>query len=326
MKGIRRDQYGFRAYVKVGDTQKEKRYPADTKASTMQAWRDETKVALRKRTPKLTGTFRADARTYLKKPTIQALGSYKSRICEIEAWLPLIGDLPRASLTRDQILAARERWLTDKYAPKTINHRVRALRHLYRTLDGPGTVTPCDGIKRLPEPKAQPVAVSPAIVRKVLKKLTDRQTKARFMVLVSTGQRPAQLMRAVRTDVDLRRRIWFVRSAKGGEAIPLPLTDDMVTAWRDFIAAKAFGAYDTSTHAKRLYEAGWPPDVRPYNAKHTVGILLAEAGADFEDIKDWFGHKDVKTTRIYTGFVASRLRSTSRLLAGRLGWQTRKRA
>jgi site-specific recombinase XerD len=100
----------------------------------------------------------------------------------------------------------------------------------------------------------------------------------------------------------------------------------MIAAWRAFIAAKAFGHYDTSTHAKRLYEAGWPTDVRPYNAKHTVGILLAQGGADYEDIRDFFGHRDVKTTRIYTGFVASRLRKTSGLLAGRLGWHTRKQA
>jgi integrase len=326
MKGIRRDRYGWRAYVKVGTLQREKRFKADTLTKTMQNWRDETRVALRKlaRAP-VRGTLAEDIRTYLAKPTIKSLGSYKSRVCEVEAWVPLYGPMARALLTRDHILAAREAWLADEFAPKTINHRVRALRHLFHTLDG-STSTPCDGVKKLAEPKAQPVAVAPAIFRKVLKKLTDPATRARFMVLAATGQRPAQLMRAVRTDVDLRRRIWFVRSAKGGEPIPLPLTDDMLAAWREFITAKAFGPYDTSTHAKRLYEAGWPKDVRPYNAKHTVGILLAQSGADYEDIRDFFGHRDVKTTRIYTGFVASRLRKTSGLLAGRLGWHTRKQA
>lgn len=327
MKGIRRDRYGFRAYVKVGDSQREKRYPADTLVKTMQDWRDETRVALRKITKKPTsGTLAEDVRTYLGKPSIQALTSYKSRTCEVEAWIPLYGSVPRGLLTRQHVLDAREVWLKADYAPKTINHRVRALRHLYRTLDGTSVPTPCDGVKKLAEPKAQPVAVSLSVVRKVLKRLKEPETRARFMVLVSTGQRPAQLMRAVRTDLDFRRRLWRVRPAKGGDPIPLPLTDDMVAAWRVFLAAKAWGVYDTSTHAKRLYEAGWPRDVRPYNAKHTVGILLAEAGAAWEDIKDFFGHTDVKTTRIYTGFVASRLRKTSGLLAGRLGWQKAKRA
>jgi hypothetical protein len=52
MKGIRRDRYGFRVYVKVGTQQREKRYPPDASVKTMQNWRDEAKVALRKLKPK----------------------------------------------------------------------------------------------------------------------------------------------------------------------------------------------------------------------------------------------------------------------------------
>jgi hypothetical protein len=51
MKGIRRDRGGFRAYVKVGGVQRHKRFPPDTKVSTMQNWRDDARVALRKRLP-----------------------------------------------------------------------------------------------------------------------------------------------------------------------------------------------------------------------------------------------------------------------------------
>jgi integrase len=329
MKGIRRDRYGWRAYVSVGsrkhgtEMQREKRFPPDTPTATMQSWRDEVKIALRALVPSRSrGTLTDDARRYLELETVKGLASYASRICEIEAWLPLHGADPRYRLTKDDILAARQTWLAEGYAPKTINHRVRALRHLYRTLPGS---PPFPEIKKLPEPKAQPIAVGLAVVRRVLKRLTDPQTIARFMVLVSTGQRPAQLKRAVRTDVDLRRRVWFVRPAKGGHPIPLALTDDMIAAWKAFIAADAWGDYDTSTHAKRLYEAGWPRAVRPYNAKHTIGILLAEAGAEWEDIRDYFGHTDIKTTRIYTGLIGSRLRTTSGLLEGRFGWGIRRK-
>lgn len=52
MKGIRRDRWGFRAYVKVGGQQREKRFKPDTTPKTMQNWRDEVRVALRTRKPK----------------------------------------------------------------------------------------------------------------------------------------------------------------------------------------------------------------------------------------------------------------------------------
>ena len=140
------------------------------------------------------------------------------------------------------------------------------------------------------------------------------------MVLASTGQRPAQLKRTEPGDVSLQRRLWLVRPAKGGNAIPVVLTDDMVAAWKVFKAAKAWGDFDGSDYAKELYAAGWPKDVRPYNTKHTVAITLGESGAEWEDIKDFFGHTDVKSTRIYTGLIAARGRRVSGRLAGRLGW------
>jgi hypothetical protein len=54
-RGIRRDRYGWRAYVKVGTLQREKRYPPDTPVSTMKRWRDDTRAALRARQPRRAG-------------------------------------------------------------------------------------------------------------------------------------------------------------------------------------------------------------------------------------------------------------------------------
>ena len=47
MKGIRRDRYGWRAYVKVGGRQREKRFPPNAIPKKMQDWRAEVRVALR---------------------------------------------------------------------------------------------------------------------------------------------------------------------------------------------------------------------------------------------------------------------------------------
>jgi integrase len=173
----------------------------------------------------------------------------------------------------------------------------------------------------LKEPDPDPQFVPVATILKVEQKLTDPKTRARFMVLTSTGQRPAQLRRALPGDVNLDLGVWLVRPAKGGQAIPLTLTTDMRAAWQAFVAAKAWGPFDGSEYAKALYAAGWPKHIRPYNAKHTVAITLAEADAEWEDIRDFFGQRDIKTTRIYTGLVVKRLKQTSAKLDGRLGWK-----
>jgi integrase len=334
MTGIIRDKWGWRAFVKVGKIQREKRFPPDETIRKMQAWRDECRVALRKLPQAAngrTGSFGADVKTYLEqiKPTI-ALATYRSRVCELDAYLAAFRSVPRADITRAKLLELRTQWMTTGRAKhtgkrgasaKTVRNRETALRHLYHRLDGAKAPTPLDDMPPLPKTPARPQFVSVATIRRVWKRLTDPKTRARFMVLTATGQRPAQLKRAIPTDIDLRRRLWLVRPAKGGHPIPVTLTDDMIEAFKALRAADAFGYFDGSDYAKELYAAGWPKGVRPYNAKHTVALALAESGAEWDDIKDYFGHTDVKTTRIYTGLVAARGRNTSALLDGRIGWK-----
>src|SRR5690606_18547271 len=120
---------------------------------------------------------------------------------------------------------------------------------------------------------------------------------ARFMVIAATGARPGQVKRTTPRDVDLKRRVWLIPSAKGGEAVALYLNDDMLAAWETFIEADAWGDFNTGSFARRLRNAGWPSGVRPYNLRHSVGMELGERGVDFRVIADMLGHTDERTTR-----------------------------
>jgi integrase len=342
-KGIKEDRYGVKASVTVGSgpekDQKSHRFPRGTPVKTIKEWQERTRVALRdapEAAPK--DRLAADVARYLTHQKVQLVpSSYASLVCELKAWVEPFGHLRRDQITREMVIDARHRWLTEPrggstarkgtreaqpHAPKTCNHRVRALRGLYHFLDGSKADTPCDDIPKLTEPAPDPKRVSPATVNAVLGKLTDPKTRARLMVLASTGQRPSQLMRAIPDDVDLVRGYWFVRAGKGGNPIPIKLTQDMVVAFQLFAAADAWGVYDNSDHAKRLRAAGWPKNVRPYNTKHSTAITFAESGADFSDMRDWFGHEDEKSTRIYTGHILSRSTQMAARLEGRFGWTT----
>lgn len=330
-----RGKYGFRATVKIGQLQREKHFKFGTPDvhKKIAAWEDEARIALRKIPQPASGrrgTFGDDVKTYLAhvKPTL-AKATYESRVCELAHYMAVFRHTPRADVTRDRLLELRAAWMSSGKAKrhgqtgasaKTVRNREIALRHLYHVLDGKKAPTPLDDLPPLPKTPATPRFVSVAKVRTVAKRITDPKTRARFMVLASTGQRPAQLKRAEPEDISLRRRLWLVRPAKGGRPIPVILTDDMIAAWKLFRRVKAWGHFDGSDYARALYAAGWPKDIPPYNTKHTVAITLAEAGGEWEDIKDWFGHTDVKTTRIYTGLVTARARQTSKSLEGRIGW------
>jgi integrase len=99
------------------------------------------------------------------------------------------------------------------------------------------------------------------------------------------------------------------------------LNDDMLAAWKAFVAAEAWGKFDGSDYAKALYQAGWPRDVRPYQARHILALQLQELGGDVGDIQGVLGHKHIETTRRFHAPVAvSRMKGSSERLAGRFGW------
>ena len=125
-KGIYRDRYGVAAAVKVGTgdaaQQREKRFPFDTPLKEIKIWqeamRGELRTAQRRPVALSRGTLEADATVYLAQ--VKHLTSYKSRVCEVDAWTALYGRLRRSQITAEHVRKARATWIADHYAPKTV--------------------------------------------------------------------------------------------------------------------------------------------------------------------------------------------------------------
>lgn len=361
-KGVYADAYSMQAVVEGAGGRKTKRFPFDTPLVEIKRWRNTIRVtldALARRRPDVhaRGTLRADVKTYLQKLG-QSIVSWNTRRSDLQAWVVLYGDRPRHTLTLDDVRAAIVTWQTTgraigtdddgqpirrPYAARTIRHFVNALRALHRALDGPDAPTPLDGLTQLPRPpQTTPIFVTPKTIMAVAARLAQmakrpyrarrkavdvaleiRRTRARFLVLATTGARPAELARAEPADVALAHQLWSIRTAKGGIARVLRLnTPEMQAAWKTFIAANAWGTYDRTRHARRVRQAGWPKGVRPYALRGTWGMELSRRGADLADVQQLLGHRDIETTRRY--YVPpdnSRLAAATKATAGRLRWK-----
>jgi integrase len=198
-------------------------------------------------------------------------------------------------------------------AARTIRHRCRVLADLYHTLDGAQAPTPVDEAKVPAIPKTPPVVLPAKTMQTVLTKLAqlDVPTFARFAVVTTTGQRPCQVARAKPEDVNLKERTWLVRDAKGEQAHPITLNDTQAAAWKTFIAAKAWGAFDTGKYGKLIHAAGWPKGIKPYAARHSIAREAIRRGISLGDVQALLGHADPSTTRIYAPFVIDRQRQVS---------------
>jgi integrase len=315
-KGLYIDQYGYSAIVSVGRYQKEKRFSVTTPKSEMRSWRRQARAELDGDLQALgldasKGSLEQDVRTYLTKR--HGRPGFAADRSHLRAWLKLYAERSRRSLGAPDIEAALTSWRQSNVAPQTVKHRCRALRELFVALDGPDAKHPLRGISLPKIARVAPTPVSAAVIRTVARRMKalDAKAYARFLLRATTGQRPDQIMRAQPDDLDLKRGIWFVRPAKGGDPVPLPLNQAMVKAWLAFVAAKAWGTFDTSRHAKQLRACGWPIGVRPYNLRHTFAIDLLLSGADLGDVQGLLGHADIHTTRkFYAPILIARLKQT----------------
>jgi integrase len=324
-RGIYKDDRGFEVVARVGKRSRATRYPVGTALKTMRRWRegaiddlaDETQP-----TPDPNTLTSAIAR-YIAQTGLPTDHAYRP---SLNAWQRELGDRKRKDVTPAIVSQILDRWKHQGYSPQSLYYRRLVLEKLWKALDGPLAKTPVDDLHIARPKHRRPRGVPEDVILRVLmelrkgeiaKKGRTAKTRARFLVLVTTGQRPAQLKRAERDDLDLERRIWWVRPAKGGERVPVYLNSEMLDAWEAFTRAEAWGDYDTRSFARTIRRAGWPAGVRVYNARHAFGFALSAAGADLGDIQLSMGHTDPGTTRAYVGGIEARMRDVSAKLEGR---------
>ena len=351
--------YSVRVSVGSGRQQRlrEQRFPSTVDLPYLRAQRASMEAELRAqiarenpaRAHAVRGTLAGDVEQYLVKVKPQlAPETYRSRLSELKAWTDVLGDRPRHTLRDTDIRRAFARWQEPQDrapivkdgktykprpwvapSPKTIQNRCRSLTHLYHTLDGEKARTPLDDVdlpavpQRLPRPTSLPTihtVIANLIAQEQCGRLRDAATRARFLIMVTTGQRPIQIARTTPDDLDLDANIWYVPDAKDGAPIALPLNRDMRAAWDLFVSVgDAWGTWDSSSAARVLRRAGWPATVRPYNARHTVGIALSEAGISLGDIQPFMNHKRIETTRtFYVPGQYAQLKAASDALDGRI--------
>ena len=328
-RGIYRDDIGLSSVVNVGEHCCEKRWAFGTDLKVIQDWQKRNRRRLERLTPASPrGSLTADIARYVRQ--IQHLASWRERRAELRAWEKRYGQVNRSRITADHVRLTIGAWADADVAVKTINNRVWSLSNLYHVLDGQDVPTPCDEVHLAKPVKTPPIAVTTGVVVHVDKQLQEHErsgllrtqhTRARFRVLAACGRRPSEVGRAIATDVDLERRVWTPRNGKGGLSDPIWLNDDMLEAWKLFVAVEAWGPFCTSSFARVLHHCGWPKTVRPYNLRHSVGIAMSDAGIDLSDVQVHMGHSRIATTRhFYVPATRGRAQQASDAIDHRFTW------
>lgn len=345
-KGIRRTGSGWQVYVRVKGEFRSKHFPPDTDLLDLKTWRDNMKARgwLRQPEPTNSGdTFGHDCDTYLQ--LVKAMPSYQDREYHIQAWRAALGPATqRTSVTPLDIRVQLERWRATGLKPASLNRRRTALMNLYTVLDGRKANLVRD-VPRYDErdsiiDRSHPMPQWEAVLRRLAK---GSKTRARLELMLWTGLPHVQVMAIEPAHVDLKRQRLFVsrrRKGRGSAARWLPLTKAAVKALKAFRVADAWGKFSQSAmhsalaravasenSARAIRKLRPLPHMRPYDARHTFGTLIASLINDERAIQELMLHSTPQQTRRYTEAATQpRLVQAMNQISQKLGAQGRRRS
>lgn len=172
-----------------------------------------------------------------------------------------------------------------------------------------------DAGRSLPKVPSQPAIE--AIIGKLSGLDTELSLRNRLIVELAygSGLRREEMTRLNIEDVDLEQRTVFVQG-KGGKKRIAPVTEKTTTAMRDYLSTrKAYrGPLLVSFMGKRLdggslywivkHKAG----TRPHLLRHACATHMLQNGCGIRAIQELLGHKDLRSTQVYTQIDKTSLR------------------
>ena len=273
---IYQDKYGISAIVYCKGLAPERaRYPLGTEVAVIQAWQLRTEAEMLERKPVVgeKSTLAGDAPRWIA--SLPEGGRRRDFAINIKYWtherhddgwattITTLGNTRRDKITDTHVEAQRAAWLQAGIAANTINHRMRALRTLYRDLDGRKAYNPTQGIPKLQGPRREPRDVPIPVIERIIGNMPDQgrgirgqtkatgqprptisETKIRIRVMAFTGAPQMNVERFRDRDIDLPgARFYFRPRRKGGGAdgVWLDMIPPAVEAFRDFVTAGLVG-------------------------------------------------------------------------------------
>ncbi len=209
-----------------------------------------------------------------------------------------------------------------KIAWATYNQSLCALRFLYNeVLKRPDVIA---GIKYPKTPKELPVILSRDEISLILKRTIRLRSRAIIATLYSAGLRASELCYLKVSDIDSDRMLIHVEQGKGQKDRYVILSKQLLILLRKYWQAAQPKQWlfpgsipnkpvhrETVTRICReaARDAGITKRVSAHTFRHSFATHLLEDCVDLRTIQTLLGHRNLKTTAIYTFVSPERIRS-----------------
>ncbi len=157
-----------------------------------------------------------------------------------------------------------------------------------------------------------PLVLSKEEISRMLESTNNMRHKLILMFLYYAGLRLDEARNIKWQDVDFDREVIHLKTAKGDKERVVFLHKKLIDALKMYGISQEgsiFVSQRDSLYNKRTIQqivkyssmkAGLRKNVTPHMLRHSFATHLLEAGADIRYIQQLLGHKDLRTTQIYT--------------------------
>ncbi|MBW3015675.1 site-specific integrase [Candidatus Woesearchaeota archaeon] len=170
-----------------------------------------------------------------------------------------------------------------------------------------------------------PIVLSKDEITRMIDVTINLKHKLVLMFLYYAGLRLDELMNIKWEDLDFDRKVIHLKKAKGDRERIIFLHDKLISALNIYgqnsngnILTSSRGKYNKRTIQEivrqAVRKAAIKKKVTPHTLRHTFATHLLESGADIRYIQQLLGHKDLKTTQVYTHVAKKDIHKFSKLL------------
>lgn len=273
--------------------------------------------------------------TDIDRKSKNTVESYRRDIIQYITYLNNTGVNEVTEATKANVLTYLIMLQKNGKSPSTVSRTLASLKSFYLYLIGQGSaqLNPTVNLETPKAPKKSPKILSVEEITSLLNSpsVSDNKgirDKAMLELMYATGIRASELINLNISDVNLQMSFIYCKGTKKDRVIPFgkaaaqALELYISTVRKEMLTTSAEQALFVNLSGSRLTRQGFwkiikhygkssniSAELTPHVLRHSFAAHLVRNGADLTSIKEMMGHSDISSTRIYSQFVDSNLRS-----------------
>jgi len=229
----------------------------------------------------------------------------------IKSYLLILNDFLKKSnnISNEEVKEYLLNGINKKQSSSYIKQKYAALKILFKILDKETEFS-------LPNYKKEsriPEVLNKTEISEIINSLENLKHKLILKLLYSSGLRVSELINLKPKDIDIERKIIYIRQGKGAKdrisLFPESIKEEFLKYLLNdnpqnyLFESNRNKKYSTKTIEKIVEKASKKAisrKIRPHILRHSFATHLLEQGIDIRKIQKLLGHKNLRTTQIYT--------------------------